>query len=156
MVRQLNLTKATAEFTDNSALIFGKDDGLTLEIISEYNLSEAVITFCNGKVQKTVKLIGNNVTVPQEILFSGWLSIGVLMYLDGEIVKKWQILPLKLIESTPEVVPEEIIQAHDEEIKALKTDKAELSALKALEARLNDLAEKHNKLTEIVKLIKEV
>lgn len=156
MVRQLNLTKATAEFTDNSALIFGKDDGLTLEIISEYNLSEAVITFCNGKVQKTVKLIGNNVTVPQEILFSGWLSIGVLMYLDGEIVKKWQILPLKLIESTPEVVPEEIIQAHDEEIKVLKADKAELSTLKALEARLNDLAEKHNKLTEIVKLIKEV
>lgn len=156
MVRQLNLTKTTAEFTDNSALILGKDDSLTLEIISEYNLSEAVITFCNGKVQKTVKLIGNKTEVPQEILFSGWLSIGVLMYLDGEIVKKWQILPLKLIESAPEVVPEEIIQSHDEEIKALKADKAELSTLKILEARLNDLAEKHNKLTEIVKLIKEV
>lgn len=158
MERQIKLQKETIT-TAQKPIIFGKDDTLTLNFLSDYDLSDALISISNGNKQKSYKLESVKIDVPQEFMFSGWLRIGIIKFLDGEIVKKWQIIPIKLIESNPEVMPEETIQAHDEEIKALKDDKADkaetLAMLEALTIRLNDLAEKHNKLTEIVKLIKE-
>lgn len=155
MIKILRLNKSAVGF-DNTPVIFGKDDELTIEILSEYDLSNAVMTLRNGKTTKIQKIEDSKVTVPQEIMFSGWLSIAVEMFLGGEIVKKWQNLPLKIVESTPEVVAEEILQVYEYEIKALKANKADLTDLEELKTMLYDLADKHNKLTEIVKLIKEV
>lgn len=69
------------------------DKTVLLDVTSKYNLQNAVFVFHNGEVKATVKY-QRPLRVPERVLFGGKISISVYLYVDGQIVKDWQIYPL--------------------------------------------------------------
>lgn len=159
MKRTLLLKKDEGRLSDRSPVILGSADDLTLEIDSAYNLAEAVISLQNGKEQTSMRLT-SPFLVPKSLLISGWLNIVVCMYLDGAKVKQWRVMPLKIVEHNIEVDYTQEMHSLEADIATLKQEKTNncdiLPKIEELYLKLNELADKHNKLTEIVKVIKEV
>lgn len=161
MERVIKLTKTKGEFKDKNAIVFGKDDKVFLSFESDYDLHTSVITLKNGE-QKIVKSIAGQTAIPDEILFSGWLSVRIDMFLEGVIAKTWQIFPVRLIEAAGEVQgAEEAIALNErigkteEAIERTNAEKVSKADFEALKAQFAELAEKHNKLAEIVGALKE-
>lgn len=69
------------------------DKTVLLDVTSKYNLQNAVFVFHNGEVKATVDY-QRPLRVPERVLFGGKISISVYLYVDGQIVKDWQIYPL--------------------------------------------------------------
>lgn len=152
--RTLILTKSGARLSSEAPLVFGRDDTVVFNVDTFYNLSESTITLRNGSQTYTARFTAPFV-VPAKVLFSGWLSISVAMFLSGEKVKSWQLLPFKLVESDGTVCPVEPLKSFDERLHAIEENKANSADFAALKAQVIELTEKHNKLTEIVSLLKE-
>ncbi len=152
--RTLILTKSGARLSSEAPLLFGKDDNVILNVDTFYNLSESTITLKNGDKTFTARFHAPFI-VPEKVLFSGWLAITVTMFLSGEKVKSWQLLPIKLVESDGAVCPVEPLKSFDERLQAIEANKANSADFAALKAQVIELTEKHNKLTEIVSLLKE-
>lgn len=73
------------------------DKTVLLDVTSKYNLQNAVFVFHNGEVKATVNY-QRPLRVPERVLFGGKISISVYLYVDGQIVKDWQIYPLVVAE----------------------------------------------------------
>lgn len=69
------------------------DKTVLLDVTSKYNLQNAVFVFRNGETKATVNY-QRPLRVPERVLFGGKISISVYLYVDGQIVKDWQIYPL--------------------------------------------------------------
>lgn len=165
MERVIELTKTNGYFWDKNPIVFGKDDKVILKFKSVYDISESVITLGNGaeRVQKT---LSQPFEIPEEVLFSGWLSVRIDMYLNGDNVKSWNLLPIKIIEADGEVHGEEEVKSFNERLDGVeaivadtevnKLNKSDFAAfVEKYEKAYKDLAEKHNKLAEIVGALKE-
>lgn len=165
MERVIELTKASGYFWDKNPIVFGKDDKIILKFKSVYDLSDSIITLGNEgeRVQCT---LSQPFEIPEKVLFSGWLSVRIDMYLNGDKAKSWNLLPIKLIEADGEVHGEEEIKAFNERLDGVEAITAETAENKLnkddfaafvekYEKAYNDLAEKHNKLAEIVGALKE-
>lgn len=165
MERVIELTKTNGYFLDKNPIVFGKDDKVILKFKSVYDISESVITLGNGteRVQKT---LSQPFEIPEEVLFSGWLSVRIDMYLNGDKAKSWNLLPIKLIEADGEVHGEEEVKSFNERLDGVeaivadtevnKLNKSDFAAfVEKYEKVYKDFAEKHNKLAEIVGALKE-
>ena len=99
MRKRLKFTKSPIiRVGEANAMLVAPDEGIIFDIDTFYDLSEATITLQNGKLKKTVKLTAP-FRVPDEFVFSGRLYIAVDLYSDGEKIKHWDCLPLKIVES---------------------------------------------------------
>ena len=112
------------------------------------------------------KTLSQPFEIPEEVLFSGWLSVRIDMYLNGDKAKSWNLLPIKLIEADGEVHGEEEVKSFNERLDGIeaivadtesnKLNKSDFAAfVEKYEKEYKDLAEKHNKLAEIVGALKE-
>lgn len=81
----------------SSAFALTEDKALKLTFKSVYDLSEATITLKNGATTKTYDF-KNSFAVPDEFMFAGRLCISVQMYVSGELVKRWNLPPIRLKE----------------------------------------------------------
>ena len=81
----------------SSAFALTEDKALELTFKSVYDLSEATITLKNGATTKTYDF-KNSFAVPDEFMFAGRLCISVQMYVNGELVKRWNLPPIRLKE----------------------------------------------------------
>lgn len=109
MERKIELTKTGGRFVNADGITITKEDGLQLVFESVYNLTDtAVITIRNGakSIRREIK---QPFEVPQDVLFAGWLFIRIDLYLDGEIAKTWQLLPVRLTEAADEIHGEEYV-----------------------------------------------
>lgn len=165
MERVIELTKTNGYFWDKNPIVFGKNDKVILKFKSIYDISESVITLGNGaeRVQKT---LSQPFEIPEEVLFSGWLSVRIDMYLNGDKVKSWNLLPIKIIEADGEVHGEEEVKSFNKQLDGVeaivadmesnKLNRSDFSAfVEKYEKAYKDIAEKHNKLAEIVGALKE-
>ena len=165
MERVIELTKTGGCFWDKNPIVFGKDDKVILNFKSIYDLSDSIITLGNGaeRVQKT---LSQPFEIPEEVLFSGWISVKIDMYLNGDKAKSWNLLPIKIIEEDGEVHGEEEVKAFNERLDGVEAITAEMAEhklnksdftafLERYEKAYKDLAEKHNKLAEIVGALKD-
>ena len=117
-------------------------DELQLEFKSKsVQLNNAFISLKNGNEKGQFK-IKNPFVVPQRFLFGGNLEMSVKSYVGETVVKKWAIIPIKLVET------EYGIHAFDF-LEVLNTKYNELYG------KVNEIITKHNKLEEHVEDIKE-
>ena len=80
-------------------VVFDADSPLILNFESNYDLSKAVIHLKNGTKQAK-KSFFKNLVVPKDLLFEGRLLVQVDMYLDGALVKTWQVPPIRIVEKS--------------------------------------------------------
>ena len=156
MERIIRLGKFNGKFENNAPITFLSKEKITLKISSYYALGdESVITFKNGDVELSYRLT-KEFDIPQEVLFSGWLDITVTLFTRGQISKKWSLLPIKLIELEAEVnTCDNEMKSFDERISSLESDTVKTSDFESLKKLVEELTEKHNKLADIVALLKE-
>lgn len=73
-------------------------DEISLEFLSEgYDLSNAFISLRNGKKEGVFRL-SSPFKIPSEFLFAGYLNCRVTLYNGSNVAKKWDILPIEIIE----------------------------------------------------------
>ena len=117
-------------------------DELQLEFKSKsVQLNNAFISLKNGNEKGQFKM-KNPFVVPQRFLFGGNLEITIKSYVGETVIKKWAIVPIKLIET------EYGIHAFDF-LEMLNAKYNELFG------KVNEIIIKHNKLEEHVEAIKE-
>jgi hypothetical protein len=77
---------------------------LILQFESCYDLSKAIIHLQNGALKSKQIPFNRVFEVPKEFLFEGKLFIQVDMIIDGKVVKKWQVPPIRIIEQKEEIL----------------------------------------------------
>lgn len=102
MRKQLKFTKEPiARLVNSEPFIVCPDEGITLDIDTFYDLSGAIVTMTNNDVKKVVKLT-TPLVIPPELVFAGRLHVSVDLYQDGNLIKHWDCLPIKIIEADGE------------------------------------------------------
>ena len=97
MIQNIELTKSSlARLTNRGPLLLPGDLTLLFEH-SGYNMLNAFIELKNGVIQDNYRF-EKTFTVPDKFLFAGALEIQVNLYLDGELIKTWKVLPIKIKE----------------------------------------------------------
>lgn len=115
-----------------------------------YDLSNAFIVLRNGDITITEKLTKPYI-VPKQVLFSGDLHIKIEMYLGEKKAKEWSICPLRIKETRPGLVINDLLYELDKKVTNI-VDKDTFNKLLTI---VNELIEKHNKLAETVSELKE-
>lgn len=155
--RTLYLTKSNGYFTNTSPIIMdGK--AFKVQVQSVYDLAVNSVVLTNGEETEKVKIIDKCFTVPDSLAFSGWLNITVNMYMDGVSVKSWTITPIKIIEIEESQTVDSAaatMQSQEERLTTLEECKASKEDLAQIKQAYNDLAEKYNKLVDIVEVLKQ-
>lgn len=117
-------------------------DELELEFkCKSVQLNNAFISLKNGNEKGQYKL-KNPFVVPERFLFGGNLEISIKSYVGETIIKKWAVIPIKLIESEYGIHAFDFLDLLNEKYNKLF-------------AKVNELIEKHNELEEHVKDLKE-
>ncbi len=146
MVKKIIFTKGNARLSNTEPFLV--PDDLVLEVENTcYDLSRSFITLKNGNVGGVFPF-KNGFIVPKDLLFSGRLTATISAYsLDGEKIKEWSLLPIKIVEVENKTI------VYDE-IEGVKT--ALTKEVNELRAKVNELIEKQNRLAETVREIKEI
>ena len=84
-----------------------------------YDLTSAFITLKNGEVKEKHKLI-RPFTVPEKFIFAGLLNISVDAYKNGVLIKHWDILPIKIIETNEKMECFDLLADLDKRLTALE------------------------------------
>ena len=92
------LKNPIAELNGNVAVV-SDNAPLSLSFISNYDLTTAFVTLCNGSVKIENIPLAEKLEVPKELLFEGRLLISVEMFIDGEVAKRWRVPPIRLKEA---------------------------------------------------------
>lgn len=125
MVKNMELTKSNiARLEDVEPFLL--PDTLEINFIGNYDLYNTFIIFKNNEIVIKEKINGLPIRVPEDVLFAGRLQISVKKYINGELAKNWNCLPLIIKEINGETY------CYDEI----------LNRLSSLEERIDNLEEK--------------
>jgi hypothetical protein len=73
-------------------------DEITLKFVAKgYDLSNAFIHLQNGENKGVFKLV-SPFKIPSEYLLAGYLNMRVESYIGEIVAKRWDVLPIKIIE----------------------------------------------------------
>lgn len=75
-------------------------DDVFLKFETDFNLYEAKIVIQNGSIIESFNY-SSRFKIPDRLMFAGYLNIKIEMYILNKVVKRWEILPLKILQ-TPE------------------------------------------------------
>lgn len=154
MKKEIELTRnAIARLSNVEPFLL--PDNLELEFFSkEYSLRNVFISLQNGDVKGQYKYT-KPFNVDNRFLFAGKLNIGITMYIDGEIAKRWSVSPITIKETHFGIVAFEKMTLLSNEVKEIKENYVSKSKFNKLLDKVNELAEKHNQVVETVNAIKE-
>ena len=154
MIKVIELRKSNiARLTDREPFILPNKYELEFKSIG-YDISNAFVSLKNG-TKKCLYPLTNPFLVPDSVLFAGTLEIGVKAYKNGEVIKEWGCIPVKIKETEHGVMCFDYLAELEERILKLEENQTTKADHNILVVAHNDLAEKHNELTETVKEIKE-
>lgn len=119
-----------------------------------YDLTQAFITLKNGEVKEKF-LLEKPFTVPEKFLFAGMLNISIDTYHKGMLVKHWDCLPIKVVETEEEMHCFEYVAELEKEIKDLKENTVSKVEYEKLVNKINEIIDKQNEIAETVSEIKE-
>ena len=154
MIKTIELTKSNvARLGDTEPFLL--PDKLIFEFKSiGYDISNAFISMQNGEKKVQYKLT-NPFYLPPEVLFAGNLNIAIHCYKDGEKIKSWYCLPIKIIETKHGVFAFDVLHEIEKRIQLLEENSATKEQYNLLANAHNELVKNHNELTETVSEIKE-
>ena len=84
-----------------------------------YDLTSAFITLKNGEIKEKYKLT-QPFTVPDKFLFAGILNIGIDAYKNAVLIKHWDILPIKIVETHENLECFDLLADIDKRLTALE------------------------------------
>ncbi len=105
--------------TTDEPFLIAKNETLTLNFTSRYDLTNAVVKIKNGTEKETFKF-SKTLAVPKSFIFAGKLNIQVELYVGGDKAKVWDILPLKIIETDQEIQCFDYLDNIDKRLTALE------------------------------------
>lgn len=160
MEKKITLSKNQFARLDNpEPFIISENENLVFNFESEYDLSNAVITLKNNRLQKNYKL-EKSFIIPKEFLFGGRLNFSITLYVDGEKVKKWIGLSIRLVEADKEIIVFEEITTLTKRVVALENQVGELKlTLKNytnLINKVNEIVIKQNEIVETISAMQEI
>lgn len=155
MLKKIKLNKEHIARLDNvEPFIVLKNEKLFLEIETFYDITNATITLKNGDLSKAYKL-SKVFEVPNEFLFAGKLCATIDSYLDGKSIKRWSLLPIKVIEHETQIECFEQLDLIETKVDNILKFNERFANYSELVKNVEDLSEKHNKLVETVMSIQE-
>lgn len=89
-----------ARVEDMSAVVI--PDNLTLKFVTDsYPIAERTfIVLKNGQKEAKIKVDDGEVVIPDELLFSGYLTARIVVYNEeGKELNEWNMYPLRIIEA---------------------------------------------------------
>ena len=119
-----------------------------------YDLSSSFITLKNGIKRHKVPL-SSPFTVPNELLFAGNLNICIDAYLNGKLLKHWEIIPIRIIETENTLIGFDVLAKIEEQIVQLQNNTSSKDDYKKIVDKINEIIDKQNEITETVSEIKE-
>lgn len=135
----VTLDKYNGRLSTREPFLLGENEDLRITLISNFALSNVLITFKNGGIIKQYRLEKNPLIVPKEVVKHGRLDCEVNLVACGRVVKTYIVEPIVLysVESSLIGHPEldlllQRIESQSTEIAALK---AQLNSTKALAER---------------------
>lgn len=145
---KIKLTKFTLAHAEEPLVKIG-DEPLTLEFVTDYDISDAQIVLKNGDSLYTGKL-ARKMTLPPEISKAGRI-LGTITLFDGAtVLKEWQLMPIKVIERPQGIESFNEIFANMSSLEMRmcrrinEVENASNEQIKALKARIAELEEKTN------------
>jgi hypothetical protein len=147
MEKEIELKRSNiARITDREPFVL--PDELVLKFNSlGYDLTNAFIVLQNGS-QKAMYPLRNPFKVPNDILYSGILEIGIKAYKGGTKIKDWVCSPIRIKEADQGLICFDFL--YDLEQRLAKVEEALVT-----KKDHNILVEKHNELADTVSEIKE-
>lgn len=154
MIKQITLTKnSLARLSDKEPFLM--PDFLELEFKSiGYDLTNAFIVLKNGEKQGKFRL-EKVFRIPDEFLFAGVLNMSIYAYINGELLKQWNVLPIKFIETENKVECFEFLSELEKQLNELKTTYTKKEEHDLIVKKLNEVIIKQNEIAETVSEIKE-
>ena len=154
MIKQITLTKnSLARLEDKEPFLM--PDFLELEFKSiGYDLTNAFIVLKNGEKQGKFRL-EKVFRIPDEFLFAGVLNMSIYAYINGELLKQWNVLPIKFIETENDVQGFDYFGEIERQISEIKNDYIGKEEHKRVIEKINEVVDNQNKLIETVSEIKE-
>lgn len=131
VVRLTNLVYGTLDSAE--PFILGINDKLTLKVKSDYDATDLVVIAESAGGRHAQRLTGDTYEVPDNLLVAGKITFTFCLIKDGEVCKRWTVLPLLLKEFD------------GQSFETLEYTKALESQLKEIERRLAAL-EKQNEI----------
>ena len=119
-----------------------------------YSLAKAFITIKNGNIKETYKL-SNPFKVDDKFLFAGEIHISVCLYDRDTLIKKWNVVPIKIREVDGTVQCTDYLAELENRLKDIELNYVTIDIYNELVDKINELAQKHNETEDIVKQIKE-
>ena len=123
---ELYLNKERLAFF-SSPTVFNNNCAETVEIVSQYDITQGIIILANGANEERIPL-GKTFTMPESLLTAGRITGTVKLMCGQTIVKEWDISPLVVIE-------------HDDGIKLYDALVTKIQELEARIARLEENSE---------------
>lgn len=154
MKKIITLTKnRLARLSDKESFLM--PDNLVFEFQSiGYDLTHAYITLKNG--DKKVRLpLSKELTVPNDLLFAGLLYGSIHAYLDGILLKEWDILPIRIFESKEDVYCVDFLLEIENRLAKLEDEFVSLEKHNDVVEKVNEVIEKQNEIADTVSEIKE-
>ena len=154
MIKTIELTKDRfARLSDREPFLM--PDKLELDFNSiGYDLTNAFINLKNGEISERYK-VERPFIVPEHFLFAGNLYVSIDAYLEGTLVKHWDVMPIKIIETTGEVYCFEFLSDIEKRLANIEATIVSKDEFNELKAHINTAIESHNELAETVSEIKE-
>lgn len=121
---------------------------------ARYDLSNAFVSFQNGKVKEQQKLT-NNLIVAESLLFEGMLNIAVHLYHEGKCIKSWYCLPLEIKETKHGTMAFDKLNEIEKKLDFVVNNFVAKEQFTELRDFCNTLANNHNEVVETVSEIKE-
>jgi hypothetical protein len=97
MIKKIELNKNGAgRLVEHEPFLLPEE--IELEFIAKgYDMTDSFVCLRNGENHGVLRLSGP-LKIPNEYLHAGYLNMRVEMYLNGEMAKRWDVLPIKLLE----------------------------------------------------------
>ena len=154
MIKKITLTKDRfARLSDREPFLL--PDRLEIDFDSiGYDLTNTFITLKNGEKSGHFK-VSRPFIIPNEFLYAGNLYIGLDAYLDGVIVKHWDTLPIRIVETTESVYCFDFIGDIEKRLAILEATSVTKREFNELKEHINKAIESHNELADTVSEIKE-
>lgn len=86
---------------------------------SEYQLLNAKITIKNGNEEKTYSF-NKEFIMPEELLFAGRLYVKVEKLMWDKVVKRWELAPIKIIETNDGLEFLDVIADFEKRLQAVE------------------------------------
>lgn len=170
---KINLYKSFGRLESRAPILLAQEckDGtispmeMYIEFITPYNLNDYVITLSNDAgMQIAFRHSGNVVLIPRDFIITSTLNIGLTLYINGAVAKKWKIEPITFVEpdngfqglAEYELLKKELVSVKKEMVLLKRSYSDSIKSLaQQVEKLLTNAAKEREALSQRIKTLED-